>query len=321
MFKKAMLILLFFSGYTHAYLCQNKITGETFKGGDQNLVVYLDSDIADGENRFANVGDFIECKNELPLSFTDYLDLESNGVLAGSSAGKFGDLTGGVYINNRRFIANQDNEAFNVFTFPRYAGDDYHPIDIELFFAVTAPVGPYIEINPGDELMVLKLHSYSDPAQSVGYYKWHIIAGNRVILATGTCEINNGEPIEVDFGNVGKSKVKTAVGDSLSQIHVNETIYFDCDNSGIDMDINISLSATPTSFSSDAFETTTGGLGVVMLHDNVIIPPFDKFSSKLEEGQGSEDLSFTLIKTPNPEVGDLTEGFFSASASLIISIQ
>ena len=109
MFKKAMLILLFFSGYTHAYLCQNKITGETFKGGDQNLVVYLDSDIADGENRFANVGDFIECKNELPLSFTDYLDLESNGVLAGSSAGKFGDLTGGVYINNRRFIANQDN--------------------------------------------------------------------------------------------------------------------------------------------------------------------------------------------------------------------
>lgn len=319
MLKKAMLILLFFSSYTHAYLCRNNFTGEEFKGGNQDLVVYIDSEInTNNVNIFANVGDFIECKNEIPNQYIDYMELNANGIAPGSSVSQFAGLTGGAFINNTEFIVGNGNQKFNIF---ELTDGDYHPVDIDLFFLVTDPVGPYIEINPGDELMVLSLHSYSKPPESEYNYVWRIIAGNRAILATGTCEINGGQPVEVDFDNVGKSKVATDVSDSLARVRVDKTIDFDCENPGINMDINISLSATPASFSSDAFETTTGGLGVVMLHDDTVVPPFGKFPSRLEGGKGSEDLSFTLIKTPTPAANDLTEGAFSASASLIISIQ
>ncbi|WP_299999180.1 fimbrial protein [uncultured Cedecea sp.] len=318
MLRNIIFIFLLFSGSTHAYLCMNTLTGETFKSGNQDLVVFLDSDIQAGENIFANVGDYISCKNEIPDQYTDFLDLQTpNAIIPGSAVQGLG-LDGGVYINGQRFRAGQTNGPFNVFTL---TDGDYHPVDIDVYFEVTQAVGPYVEINPGDELMVLRLNFHSLPVESDFDYSWRIIAGNRAILATGTCEIDNGAPIEVNFGDVGKKKISTGANSALSTVRVDKTISFDCDNPGIDMNIDIHLSATPLSFSNDGFATSTSGLGVVMYHDGNIVPPFGKFPSRLTGGLGSEDLSFSLIKTANPGPGDLAEGPFTAQGSLIISVQ
>ncbi|WP_180737875.1 fimbrial protein [Providencia stuartii] len=310
--KMFVAFLFLFSSSSYSYICLNKYTGETFKNGDQIIEVPIDSDITQVENIFANVGEYLDCRNEIPNQYVDYLEIKRLGITLGNVLKSQG-FSGGVYVNNSRYTEN-NLSRINVFTL---TDGDYHPVDIDMFFKTPDPVGPYLVIERGDVLMTLRLYKYSDPFETEGDYVWTFISANRAILATGSCEINNNQLIDVDFGEVSKTAIST-VG-SQTRYQIEKELEYDCDDTSVNQNIKVSLSADTASFSNTAFSTTTPGLGVEMYHEGQVVAPFEGFNSNLRNGMGRDTVTFTLVKTPNPGPSDLQEGDFSANASLIIS--
>lgn len=305
--------LILCSPFSHAYVCKNLYTGEEFRdSGSQDILVPIDSDIVTFENIFANVGDYVLCKNEIPSRFVDYLDIKRFGIHLGSKLKQQG-FSGGVYVDNVRHVENNIRKI-NVF---ELSDGNYHPVDIDMFFKTPDPVGPYLVIEPGDVLLTLDLNKYSIPNELDRDFVWTFRAANRAILATGSCVINDNQLVDVDFGEVSKTAIST-VG-SQTRYQIEKELEYDCDDASVNQNIRVSLSADTASFSNTAFSTSTLGLGVEMYHEGQVVAPFDSFNSNLRNGMGRDTVTFTLVKTPNPGPSDLQEGDFHASASLIIS--
>ncbi|MEY0232803.1 fimbrial protein [Providencia manganoxydans] len=296
----------------NAYECQNVNTGEWVDEGNQIIRVPIDSDITEFENIFANVGDYFACKNNLPGAYIDYLEIKRLGIHLGEKLTAQG-FSGGVYVNNARYIV-PNFLKINVFSL---VDGDWHPIDIDLFIKTPDPVGPYLVIEPGDVLMRLDLFKYSEPRAKDESFVWTFVSANRAILATGSCVINDNQLIDVDFGEVSKTAIST-VG-SQTRYQIEKELEYDCDDTSVNQNIKVSLSADTASFSNTAFSTTTPGLGVEMYHEGQVVAPFEGFNSNLRNGMGRDTVTFTLVKTPNPGPSDLQEGDFHANASLIIS--
>lgn len=312
--KKIIFFLFIFTCCNaQAYVCKNMQTGEWIDDGSQTIRVPIDSNLSDSENIFANVGDYFSCKNDLPGSYVDYLEVESNGIHLGDKL-KAQRFSGGIYVNDSRHLA-PNYSKINVFSLH---DGDWHPIDIDMFFQTPSVLGPYLVIEPGDVLMKINLFKYSEPRAKDEYFTWTFVAANRAILVTGTCEINNNQLIDVDFGEVNKTSIATTGSNTRYQI--NKELEYDCQDRSVNKNIKISLSATPASFSNTAFETTIAGLGVEMYHDGKVIAPFSGFNSRLRNGLGRDTVTFTLVKKNNPSPTDLQEGDFVANASLIISL-
>lgn len=319
--KLIVFISILFISNVQAYTCHNKYTGEEFKGGSQIIEVPIDSDIVQFENIFANVGEYLECRNDWSGSYTDYMEIVPFGIHLGEKL-KEQRFSGGVYINNIRHPQN-NLRKINVFTLERdpsmgdHEAGPYQPVDIDLYYKTPDPVGPYLVIERGDTLIKLNLFRYSDPELTEEYYTWTFVAANRAILATGSCVINDNQLIDVDFGEVSKTAIST-VG-SQTRYQIEKELEYDCDDTSVNQNIKVSLSADTASFSNTAFSTTTPGLGVEMYHEGQVVAPFEGFNSNLRNGMGRDTVTFTLVKTPNPGPSDLQEGDFHANASLIIS--
>lgn len=310
-----LFLLLIFSFSSHAFICRNLYTGEQFEdvNFDMTFAIPIDSNITEVENIFANVGDYLQCFNTSFGNYVDYLDIRRIGIKLGEKLSSQG-FSGGVYVNNNRHTAPNFSKI-NVFEL--YSSQGWLPVDIDMFYKTPDPVGPYLVIEPGDVLLELKLNFHSMPIAGDYDYTWTFVAANRSILATGSCVINDNQLIDVDFGEVSKTAIST-VG-SQTRYQIEKELEYDCDDTSVNQNIKISLSANESSFSSTAFATTTPGLGVEMYHEGQVVAPFEGFNSNLRNGMGRDTVTFTLVKTPNPGPSDLQEGDFHANASLIIS--
>ncbi|MGM0938663.1 MAG: fimbrial protein [Pseudomonadota bacterium] len=312
--NKIIFILLLFSSNSFSYHCINKYNGTKFDDGEQIIYVPIDSNITQTENIFANVGEYIDCKNDEPWFYKDSLFIKRFGIHLGPKL-REQNFSGGVYVNSSRYPVNNLSQIL-IFMLDH---GNYTPVDIDMYIKTPDPVGPYLVIEAGDELMTLDLHFSGDPPtwNSERDYKWTFKSANRAILATGSCVINDDKLIDVDFGEVSKTAIST-VG-SQTRYQIEKELEYDCDDTSVNQNIKISLSANEASFSSTAFATTTPGLGVEMYHEGQVVAPFEGFNSNLRNGMGRDTVTFTLVKTPNPGPSDLQEGDFHANASLIIS--
>lgn len=315
--KKLLFILCVFCYFpsAFAYQCINTVTGAYIGSGNATIRIPIADNLKLGEdNVFGNVGDYVECWNTMPSMYTDYLDLISvtpSTVLAGFDSG--------VYVNGSRYLSSQVNQI-NVFTL----NDDLrHPVNIDMFFTIPNKLDKDLVINAGDALMVVTLEKWSTWGSNVGNrerFIWTFVADNRVALTTGTCTVNNNEPINIDFGLVPKSRIKN-VGQGLNSITQDVSLNIDCEDLRLNQDIQVTLSANSASGDLlNTIPTTLSNLGVEMYYNNRLIAPMGSFLTPLVEGRSDAEVTFSLVKSAGVDSESLENGRFNASGSLVISL-
>lgn len=181
--------------------------------------------------------------------------------------------------------------------------------------------------------MTLFLHKYAsyvgqNETMDDWFFQWNFYAANDVIVGTGTCDINNNQIIEVDFGKIGISGVSTVGADSRYQI--DKELNYICSDTNLTVPIKMYLTASPTLFSNNAMLVRTGdgygagnimpGLGVEVSRNGQVITPLNgSWLSEIRNGVGSDTIRLSLVKKQNLVPTDIVEGPFNASGTIVMS--
>ncbi|HEM8865916.1 TPA: fimbrial protein [Providencia stuartii] len=332
-----MKILLFFilsilSCHSYAFVCKTN-DGVEVMGGTQNIYdVPIDSDIfaqPDRINEFADIDNFMTCRNEAPTAYIDYLYL--TGATAGPKFTAIPGLKTGVVLNGNYILAPFSGQKYSVFTLTVST----QRLPIKLYLQVSTKPTNAVLIRKGDLLMSLYLYKdatqFSDPGnphKDPHEFIWNFYAADDVIVGTGTCDINNNQIIEIDFGQINPSGIST-VGAS-SRYQINKDLIYHCDDNNLTMPIKMYFTAEPAGFSNNAMLVRTGsaygsgsvmpGMGVEMYHENKVVSPLNgNFISEIKNGYGQDTVTFTVVKKENIMPGDLIEGMFNASGTIVMS--
>lgn len=121
------------------------------------------------------------------------------------------------------------------------------------------------------------------------------------------CKINGGEPVEIDFGEVGVNKID---GQNYAQTF---TIKYDCE--GTSTDKVLRYLGTATTFDTAAVQSNIADFGIQLQHkkDGVATPFVVGSVLPISSYLGAS----TFVVTPVKKVGaDLSEGAFTSAATL-----
>jgi len=331
--KKILFILLAAISFnSHAFLCKTN-TGAAVSGGTQSILdVPIESDIYAAPNRvneFADIDEFMTCWNEAPGTYVDYLRL--NGATPGPSFSQINGLEGGVALRGTYLSTPFTGADYEVFTL-RTATE---PLPLKLYIKVNSIPTSSVLIKKGDLLITLYLTKYatmvSDPAQQridERPFIWELYAGNDVIIGTGTCDINDNQIIEIDFGQVGISGIGTS--GATSSYRRDEVINYTCADKNVSVPIKMYFVATPAQFSNNLMQVRIGdtyyggnvmpGLGVELSREGKVISPDNgSWVSEIVNGIGSDTITLSLVKKNSLVAGDIVEGPFNAAGTIIMS--
>ncbi|MDX6910583.1 fimbrial protein [Hafnia paralvei] len=193
----------------------------------------------------------------------------------------------------------------------------YTAMPIQLYFVISDNPSKSVVVHTGDVLFTLNLTQTNNLGQSIPFV-WRFKAANNSYIITTTCTINNNQQIDVPFGTITSDTLTT---DPLAATIKKEiALNYYCD-SPVTQDIDIMLVATPVSGfdAANVFKTSNTNLGVVMLNNNVEVPPNGVFHTKLINGLGQDKITFVpVIKSSSIKSSDI-EGEFTASATLVMS--
>lgn len=121
------------------------------------------------------------------------------------------------------------------------------------------------------------------------------------------CKINGGEPVEIDFGEVGVNKID---GQNYAQTF---TIKYDCEGTSTDKVLRYLGAAT--TFDTAAVQSNIADFGIQLQHkkDGVATPFVVGSVLSIPSYLGAS----TFVATPVKKVGaDLSEGAFTSAATL-----
>lgn len=128
------------------------------------------------------------------------------------------------------------------------------------------------------------------------------------LLEYPPCEINGGQPVEIDFGEVGINKID---GENYTRTF---TLSYDCE--GASTDKSLRYLGNVTTFDSAAVQSNVADFGIRLAHrtpEGGVIPLTVGSSLRLAADVGSS----TFVVTPVKKVGaELHEGAFNAGATL-----
>lgn len=133
-----------------------------------------------------------------------------------------------------------------------------------------------------------------------------------VIPIPAECSLNNGNSINVDFGDIRIDKIKTTPLFNPEAVNVNISIH--CKTS-VTQDVVIRLVAMTPAFSNWLMVTSNSNLGIAMYHNGKLVQPHGTFPIRLKNGSGQEQISFFPVKNHTKEP---KEGAFTASGILIV---
>ncbi|CAI1919846.1 putative fimbrial subunit SteE [Serratia proteamaculans] len=133
-----------------------------------------------------------------------------------------------------------------------------------------------------------------------------------VIPVPTVCEINNGNTINVAFGNVETDIIGT--NPSLASQAINVAISIAC-NTSLTQDSVIRLVAASATFSDGLMATSNTNLGIAMQHNGHLVKPFGTFPIRLTNGSGQEQITLYPVKNA---IKEPKEGAFTASATLVV---
>ena len=234
------------------------------------------------------------------LHLTDYLDVEV-----------WIDLD---HQNLRYQVPFSDKTGLADMEPPSGGGSDYSSIGWmgRMTFLLTKDVvGGALTIPAG--LYLAQTYRSVSPGIYASSPAWVVKTAGEVIPVTAICTINNGNTISVPFGDIVYDQLKTS-GPS-STIKKDIPLTYSC-SSSLTQNIDITLSATPSSFNSKAIKSSINNVGVVMMYDGKEVSPNASFSTKIVNGVGNDTITFSpIIAEGAPEV----QGEFTASATLIMT--
>lgn len=303
--------LLFFSSFdASAYTCRNKQTGQTLKGGNSSVTVPLSRTITLNEQVLFDIGLYYECKNDNPRTYSDYMVTQNNA----SSTTMPSAFVTGANINGGKY--SFPLPEVNVFTLPKGGDSNYHIVPIQVFYEMNDTPGQLVKISKGQTLATLKLHKYATTTggpRDHQYFTWNIVAGNDSIFTSGSCEINGGRNIDIDFGQVPRWQL-TGPG-TYSPFRRQVEVPYNCKNP-VSMSVALTLSADSATFSSDTIRTSNANLGVQMIQSGQLIKPGDSVHTQLVSGIGRSQFEFVLLKNAGSTVAT---GDFTGSAVLVMS--
>ncbi|HCR1107297.1 TPA: fimbrial protein [Klebsiella aerogenes] len=195
--------------------------------------------------------------------------------------------------------------------------------DVEVKIHFSNDAGHAFIIHKGDEIFTFTVN-YSESGADGSYQirnEYKAVSADDGNINTGICHINNDNPLNVDFGNIGISKLGENISDENNSNSKLVTLLYNCDRSDVTQKIILHLVAVRANYSlpeGGLIGTSLNDVGVALLHNGKNIQPGDHFESQINNGQGSDSIKILLIKNPNVNANSISTGAFSASAVLIM---
>lgn len=308
------LIALSFSAGSFAYTCTS-VGGVIGPGGSQTPVdvnVRIGPILTSGKNEIINV-DQVTCRSDV-FSITDYLFLQQNGVTLNQTI--FRNVQAGVSIDNQDYaLPGVPRVAVQTLTHLQSG-----LIPIRLYINVVPYPTPDITIKRGDVIGQINFDQRNDRPDcdiKCGPYKWRLIAANDAYFVTTSCTINNGQQINVDFGQIRQDLLSDSP--TSTAFKQDKSLTYNCDDTTKSMDMAVRLVSDASAFSTDLIKTTNNDVGVAMIYKGNVVKPNHTFSSKIINGVGNDNLSFVPVKNGTVKYQNIATGDLTGSATLIFS--
>ncbi|ELY2857193.1 fimbrial protein [Cronobacter dublinensis] len=300
--------LLWLSQPAFAFHCNGPYGSIPIHGGSSTVTIDVDPNFEDGKNMLIDLSQ-ITCVND-GAGIVDTLYISDK--TPPSTVSVLQPLAGIEISGTNYSLASSMGKT----VIPAFSKDS-QKINARFFIYLDKEIIRPLKINKGDQLLAIEFRQTSSK-DGTWYYTWNFISNNDTYINTTTCKINNGNVIDVDYKTVIVTDVQSSPTQALTR---DVPLNFNCDDKTYSSPIKISLSAAAAGQYDEngAFLTSTTGLGITMLHNGSVVPVNGSFSSVITNGQGSDNVSFALVKQ-NASTR-LATGAFQASASLIMETE
>ncbi|MBS0861591.1 fimbrial protein [Providencia rettgeri] len=122
------------------------------------------------------------------------------------------------------------------------------------------------------------------------------------------CDVGGSGPIEVDFGEVGISKID---GENYKQVF---QVTFWCEDMN-GASVHLVYDGVPANFDTNALQTNRQGLGVRLVYNTTMLPPKSGKTVFIPVGGGGAIIPFSAVPVKADGV-TLYEGPFTATATV-----
>lgn len=304
---------LIIASHASAYTCRyrsgapNGLAGKIIGGGSNTTIsVPIQNTAETGAVNIIDLSAYIECKNDQPNIYSDYMNLKQASTVLSSNFEVMVKTRVGEY-------SVPFSGTSNVLSLLKGGSGAYSPIPLKIYYNMKEIPGERVAIKKGQTIGSIVAHKYSVPAGGSPTFTWNFVAANDTIVTSGGCAINDGNPIEIDFGSV----IQKQLSSTDATRSVSRYIPYKCRSTSVNMGIQLSLVADQPSFSSSLIKTTNNNLGIkTMRGGDQLIPYNSTIRSTITNGTGGDNFTFSLLKQ---EGSTPSTGAFTGSATLIMS--
>ena len=297
----------------NAYTCRYRssapsgLAGKTINGSSNATIPVPVQDTAEtGQVNIIDLAAYVECKNDNPGTYTDHMDMQRASTVLSDNF----DVR--VKARGVEYTVPFSGSA-TVLHLPKGGSGAYAPIPLQIYYYMKEIPGEKVAIKKGQVIGSIPAHKYSIPAGGAPTFVWTCTAANDTIVTSGGCAINDGNPIEIDFGSV----IQKQLSSTSATRSVSRYIPYKCRSTSVNMGIQLSLVADQPSFSSSLIKTTNDSLGIkTMRGSDQLIPYNSTIRSTITNGTGGDNFTFSLLKQ---EGSTPSTGAFTGSATLIMS--
>ena len=300
------------STHASAYTCRYRssagtLAGQTINGSSNATIPVPVQDTAEtGQVNIIDLAAYVECKNDNPGTYTDHMDMQRASTVLSNNF----DVR--VKANGKEYTVPYSGTT-TVLHLPKGGSGNYAPIPLQIYYYMKEIPGEKVAIKKGQVIGSIQAHKYSIPAGGSPTFVWTFTAANDTIVTSGGCAINDGNPIEIDFGSV----IQKQLSSTSATRSVSRYIPYKCRSTSVNMGIQLSLVADQPSFSSSLIKTTNDSLGIkTMRGSDQLIPYNSTIRSTITNGTGGDNFTFSLLKQ---EGSTPSTGAFTGSATLIMS--
>ncbi|WP_336280771.1 fimbrial protein [Cronobacter dublinensis] len=304
----ASIFLFWLSHPVLAFTCTGPYGTISTGGGQANVTINVTPQFEPGENIVVDLNQ-IRCTNDYGDGTVDTLYISDQPP---STVAQLQPLAGLEISGVNYSLASSTGKL----VLPGFTTGS-RTIPVRFFIYLDQKIIRPVSIKKGDLILSIKFRQTST-ADGTWYQTWNFFSNNDTDVYSTTCKINGGNVIDVNYQSVIVTDVKPYASQSITR---EVPLHFNCDNKNYSSPVKITLSAAAAGQYDEngAFLTSTTGLGITMLHNGSVVPVNGSFSSVITNGQGSDNVSFALVKQ-NASTR-LATGAFQASASLIMETE
>lgn len=220
------------------------------------------------------------------------------------------DYTGGLIINGSKYN-NPVGADILVAEMPGTVGSYYGPwVTLNMTpFINKSQMPKSLDIKANQSIGTILIRQTASFAGPNNRVVLNLIAKKDVTLWPNSCTINNNMAMDIDFGDVIDSTISTDPK-SPGQYTRPVNLSYSCSDKSYTNAIGITLTAKKTaSFNNKLIGMENNpNLGVALVKADSVIAVNSKFNSNMTNGEGSDSISFNLVRNPSelPIPGDFT---------------